>query len=481
MLSLKRSAHLYELVAAFAIVALAFLGAALIIQRSAARMDREVNDLQTNSLPSVEHLENAHNDLRALRDDIDELMWSGPGDGARETKARIAHERDAVDSELMSYGGTHWYPGEREIFESRLVPDLQQLDTGLTSLSDFGGERIADAEADRLDEVVSELCDLNYRESYAATTRILGMRQRWVRMSILLDVACAMVALVASFLAVRANKRFASVTAQNTELLSARARELESFAQRVAHDLLSPMSVVAFGLGNLAHRHPDAETKGIVDRASRALERSRRMVHGILDFSRSGARPTPDARAPLAAGIRAAVEEIVASEPDLPPRVEIEPFRECDVACDGAVLGVILGNLLGNAAKYMKGSATRRIAIRACVMPERVRVEVEDTGPGIPAGLEHRVFEPYVRGPDVTQAGLGLGLATVKRLVESHEGIVGVRRIDTGTIFWFELPRAKDRAPGETLGPSSEGEGTPPPAAPEGLEPRAQPQPQSGR
>lgn len=155
----------------------------------------------------------------------------------------------------------------------------------------------------------------------------------------------------------------------------------------------------------------------------------------------------PDARASLASGVRAAVEELVASEPEVPPQVDVEPFRDCDVACDAAVLGVILGNLLNNAAKYTRGAETRRIAIRASVMPESVRVEVEDSGPGIPEGLEHRIFEPYVRGPDVTQPGLGLGLATVKRLVESHDGKIGVRRLDPGTVFWFELRRA-----GETAG-----------------------------
>jgi signal transduction histidine kinase len=205
------------------------------------------------------------------------------------------------------------------------------------------------------------------------------------------------------------------------------------------------------------------------------------MVHGILNFSRSGARPTPDTRTPLAAGIRAAVEELVASEPQVPPRVEVEPFRECDVVCDAAVLGVILGNLLNNAAKYMKGSAIRRIVVRACVMPERVRVEVEDTGPGIPAGLERVIFEPYVRGPEVTQPGLGLGLATVKRLVESHEGSVGVRRLDTGTVFWFELRRAKDRSPDETLDQDTDSKETPPPGGAEALEPRTHSQPQSDR
>jgi signal transduction histidine kinase len=241
------------------------------------------------------------------------------------------------------------------------------------------------------------------------------------------------------------------------------------------------MSVVAFGLGNLARRHPDADTKAVVDRASRALDRSRQMVHGILDFSRSGARPTPDARAPLAAGIRGAVEELVASEPELPPRVDVEPFRDCEVACDAAVLGVILGNLLNNAAKYTKGSAIRRIALRANVTPERVRVEVEDTGPGVPQGLEQRIFEPYVRGPEVTQPGLGLGLATVKRLVESHDGNVGVRRLDPGTVFWFELRRAKDRTAGDAREQSDGSQDTRTPGAAEPLDPCSQPQPHTGR
>jgi len=76
-----------------------------------------------------------------------------------------------------------------------------------------------------------------------------------------------------------------------------------------------------------------------------------------------------------------------------------------------------------------------------------VRVEVEDTGPGLPPGIEHSIFEPYVRAPGVTQPGLGLGLATVKRFADSHGGAVGVLRAEAGTVFWFELPRAPDLPP----------------------------------
>jgi signal transduction histidine kinase len=270
------------------------------------------------------------------------------------------------------------------------------------------------------------------------------MRRRWGQLSIGLDIACSLVAVIATWLSVRASRHFAWVAKRNTELLAARADELENFAQRVAHDLLNPMSAVAFGLGTLALRHPDAETKAIVERAGRALQRSGEMVHGILAFARAGARPELDARAQLGAGIRAAVDEILASEPSRPPNVVVEPFRECEVACDDAVLGVILANLLSNASKYTRESPVRRITVRARVGADRVRVEVEDTGRGLPPGLERSIFEPYVRAPGVTQPGLGLGLATVKRLVESHGGAVGVQRVPTGTLFWFELRRVRE-------------------------------------
>jgi NtrC-family two-component system sensor histidine kinase KinB len=67
-------------------------------------------------------------------------------------------------------------------------------------------------------------------------------------------------------------------------------------------------------------------------------------------------------------------------------------------------------------------------------------VEVADTGAGLTLDQQRRVFEPHVRF-DVRRPGLGLGLATARRLVESHHGSMGVRsRPGEGAVFWFELP-----------------------------------------
>jgi signal transduction histidine kinase len=107
------------------------------------------------------------------------------------------------------------------------------------------------------------------------------------------------------------------------------------------------------------------------------------------------------------------------------------------------VLTSILGNLVGNAVKFMRDSSERRITLRVVESGDEVRFDIEDTGPGVPAGLEDAIFLPYVRGEGVTQPGLGLGLATVRRFCEAHGGTVGVRSTSgRGSAFFFTLPRA---------------------------------------
>ena len=122
----------------------------------------------------------------------------------------------------------------------------------------------------------------------------------------------------------------------------------------------------------------------------------------------------------------------------------------CAVACSPGVLLSVLGNLLRNGLKYLGNAEVREVALRVRQRRGRVLFEVEDTGPGIPASLGARIFEPYVRGPNTGAPGIGLGLATVKRLVESHGGSLGVRAgARGGALFWFELDEAAPSEPAE--------------------------------
>ena len=99
-------------------------------------------------------------------------------------------------------------------------------------------------------------------------------------------------------------------------------------------------------------------------------------------------------------------------------------------------------NLVSNAIKYMpRDAALRVVRIRAVVDQVHARVEVADTGAGVPEAVHERIFEPYVR-VDQSQPGLGLRAGDgARHLVDAHRGQVGVRSIDgDGALFWFALP-----------------------------------------
>jgi signal transduction histidine kinase len=68
------------------------------------------------------------------------------------------------------------------------------------------------------------------------------------------------------------------------------------------------------------------------------------------------------------------------------------------------------------------------------------RIEVSDSGTGIPVDQRHRVFEPLAR-VDTSVEGSGIGLTTCRRIVEAHGGRIGIEEsILGGTCAWFELP-----------------------------------------
>jgi len=100
-------------------------------------------------------------------------------------------------------------------------------------------------------------------------------------------------------------------------------------------------------------------------------------------------------------------------------------------------------NLIGNAIKFTpEGGDIRLLAHR---LDGEVRVEVRDSGPGIPAEEQQRIFEAFYRIGETDQKaeGTGLGLAITQRLVHLHGGKLGLEsQSGSGSCFYFTLPTA---------------------------------------
>jgi signal transduction histidine kinase len=222
----------------------------------------------------------------------------------------------------------------------------------------------------------------------------------------------------------------------------ARIDELQMFAARVAHDVRSPLMPALLALQRVATKtSQDDPTYALVQRGEHSLRAIASIVEGLLRFATAGAAPEPEA----ASSLRDAIDDVLAEFLDeaIERKVELvsEYQHDCRVGCARGVLVSIVGNLVANAIKYMGDTpADRRVVVRATAGRRRVLIEVSDSGPGLQPGTERRIFEPYVR-LGTGKKGIGLGLATVKRLVDAHGGCVGAGgRAPRGSVFWVELP-----------------------------------------
>lgn len=262
-------------------------------------------------------------------------------------------------------------------------------------------------------------------------------------LAFLLGVAGIVAALCAGAIALRVIRKRSQLLVEHSQLLDERATELEAFAYRVAHDLRNPLGSMSLGLQAM-RLESDDDDQVHLDRLTRSLTRMDRLISDLLRFATSGAQPGDDSRADVGdaftdvladaeSGIARAHADVVV---DRPPPVS--------VACTHGTLVSMIGNLVNNAARYVvDGVGPHRIWLRGFVQGERVRIEVADNGPGLPAGTEQVVFEPFRRVAARRDGGLGIGLATVKRLAEAHRGRVGVRSTPgRGCTFWIELPVA---------------------------------------
>lgn len=236
------------------------------------------------------------------------------------------------------------------------------------------------------------------------------------------------------------------VHARTADLERANA-ELEAFAATISHDLRAPVRATggyALALQEDLGPHLSDEQQMFLRRITSMTERMDSLIDDILAFSRlahvrpqfvsvSLDRVVEDAVDLLRPQIMAAGADVAVAHP-MPP-----------VRGDAAALGDVLSNLIANALKFVRPGERPRVRIRAEQRDGMVRVWVADEGIGIAPSDQERIFKPFERlhGREA-YAGTGVGLAIVRRMMETLGGGSGVvSAVGKGSQFWIDVPAWK--------------------------------------
>jgi signal transduction histidine kinase len=226
--------------------------------------------------------------------------------------------------------------------------------------------------------------------------------------------------------------------------VSERANRFKTrFFTAVGHDLLQPLHAARLSVSALAEPNGSPQQRRLAERIENALTTIEELLKSILDISKLEAGVITPSLRPVP------LEELFASLV-----LDIEPlarskrlslaWRPTDAAVvsDPLMLRRILQNLITNAVQY---TARGGIKLAARRRGQAVRIEIWDTGPGIPPAERERIFEEFQRGgadrPSI--GGFGLGLSIVRRMAETLDHRLGLcSRVGHGTRFSITVPYA---------------------------------------
>jgi PAS domain S-box-containing protein len=236
------------------------------------------------------------------------------------------------------------------------------------------------------------------------------------------------------------NRSLEARVAARTRELTIANQELESFAYSVSHDLRAPLRAIDGFSRLLGERHGDAiqdEGREYLARVRNATARMGTLIESLLKMARlgrGGIKPAPLDLSRMCAEI---VAELRANEPAREVMVEIAPGLQA--TGDPSLVRNLLQNLVGNAWKFTRDRSDARIEVGRD--GEGVFF-VRDNGAGFAPEYADKLFRPFQRLHSQEQfAGDGIGLASVKRIVERHGGTIHAEgRAGEGATFRFTLP-----------------------------------------
>ncbi len=223
----------------------------------------------------------------------------------------------------------------------------------------------------------------------------------------------------------------------NNELTQAEAlAKMGELAASMAHEIKNPISGIVFAVNSILRESSDGKRE-IFKEIAKQANRAEQNLEALLQFAKTSRLE------PMPTDINAAVERIllfVRQQAGM-NKIEIERFLDTKlptVTLDPAQFEQVLLNLIINAIQAMPGGGNLKVCTAYMEAARRARVSVCDTGKGIPADIQERIFEPFY---STKSNGTGLGLLLCREVMTRHDGHLTFQTVaGQGTTFNIELP-----------------------------------------
>ncbi len=230
---------------------------------------------------------------------------------------------------------------------------------------------------------------------------------------------------------------------ERTAELSAANRELDSFAYAVSHDLRAPLRAMT-GFSQALKEDYGNQLQGgarnYLEQIELASCKMSELVDGLLVLSRSTRGELQRSPIDISALATRLLEELKRNDPDRTIAWQVEPGMRA--TGDERMLEIVFDNLLSNAWKYTGKTADPLVRVFSDETARGHRFCVADNGAGFDMAHANRLFQPFQRLHRQEEfPGIGIGLATVQRIVHRHGGeISGEGHPGSGSTFCFTLP-----------------------------------------
>lgn len=215
-------------------------------------------------------------------------------------------------------------------------------------------------------------------------------------------------------------------------VISQRFALVGELSSRLAHEIRNPLSIIQTTLENLKMLYGEnPDQKKQFEKIQRSIFRMTHQIEDVLDFVKEKHLKT----------IQTTILDIIADALDsviIPNDIKlILPKNNAEIVCDKRQLAIVFNNLILNAIHAMNNVGILEITVEE--NKDVVIIKVKDDGKGIPEEEIGKIFEPLFT---TKQTGTGLGLSSVKTIINSHRGMISVT--SPPTIFTITLPKTSD-------------------------------------